>query len=99
MVLRLPPPHALRFSRKAGEAGELEPRETGNEHARDYGKEREEHPFPFPSSLARPPLSKRERELGARQQLEALLSSGLRLRVRKVQSSKVEILIWAYNAR
>ena len=35
------------FSRKAGEAGELEAREPGNGHARDH---------PFPSSLARPPL-------------------------------------------
>ena len=38
----LPPPQALRFSRKAGEAGELEARETGDEHARDHGKEKEE---------------------------------------------------------
>ena len=34
----LPPPQALRFSRKAGE-GELEVRETGDEYARDHGNE------------------------------------------------------------
>ena len=49
----LPPPQALRFSRKEGKAGELEARETGDEHVWDHGKEKEEgHPFPFPSSLA-----------------------------------------------
>ena len=37
---------------KAGEAGKLVARETGDEHA---------SPFPFPSSLARPSLSQRER--------------------------------------
>ena len=37
-----PPPQALRFSRKEGEAGELEARETGDEHARDHGKEKDE---------------------------------------------------------
>ena len=64
----LPPPQTLRFSRKEGEAGELEARETGDEHAWDHGKEKEEgHPFPFPSSLARPPLPQRERRLGTRQ--------------------------------
>ena len=30
------------FSRKTGEAGELEARETGDEHARDHGKEKGE---------------------------------------------------------
>ena len=30
------------FSRKAGEAGELEAKETGDEHARDHGKEKGE---------------------------------------------------------
>ena len=41
--------------------------------ARDHGKEKEErrhdvsHPFPFPSSLARPPLSQWKRRLGTRQ--------------------------------
>ena len=57
-LARLPPPQALRFSRKAGEGGELEARETGDEHAIDH---------PFPSSLARPPLSQQERRLGTRQ--------------------------------
>ena len=99
MELRLPPPQAPRFSRKAGEAGEPVARETEDEHARDYGKEKEWLPFPFPSSLAHPPLSQRGRRQGTRQELRALLSSELRLRVRKVQSSKVEILIWAYSAR
>ena len=43
-------------------------KETGDEHARDHGKEKEERrndvslPFPFPSSLTRPPRSQRERE-------------------------------------
>ena len=64
--LRLPPPQAPRFSRKAGEAGEPIARETRDEHARDYGKEKEWHPFPFPSSLARPPLSQRRRRQGTR---------------------------------
>ena len=36
----LPPPQAFRVSRKAGEAGELEARETGDEHAREHGKEK-----------------------------------------------------------
>ena len=41
------------FSRKTGEAGGLEAREAGDEHARDHGKEEGErrnvsHPFPFP---------------------------------------------------
>ena len=77
-------------------AGELEARETGDEHARDHGKGKGERrnacekrcgflgnfvvfsscyfprvlkpSFPFPSSLARPPLSHRERNLGTRQQ-------------------------------
>ena len=31
-----------RFDSEAGEAGELEARETGDEHARDHGKEKEE---------------------------------------------------------
>ena len=31
-----------RFDSEAGEAGELEARETGYEHARDHGKEKEE---------------------------------------------------------
>ena len=35
------------FSRKTGEAGELEARETGDEHARDQGKEKGERPLPF----------------------------------------------------
>ena len=38
----LPPPQAFRVSRKAGEAGELEARETGDEHARDHGGENRE---------------------------------------------------------
>ena len=39
---KLPPPQALPFSRnKAGE-GELEAQETGDKHARDHGKEKEE---------------------------------------------------------
>ena len=42
MKLCLPPPQALRFSHKAGEGGELEARETGDELARDHGKEKEE---------------------------------------------------------
>ena len=31
-----------RFDSEAGEAGELEARETGDEHARDHGKEKDE---------------------------------------------------------
>ena len=31
-----------RFDSEAGEADELEARETGDEHARDHGKEKEE---------------------------------------------------------
>ena len=31
-----------RFDSEAGEAGELEARETGDEHPRDHGKEKEE---------------------------------------------------------
>ena len=68
----LTPPQALRFQ---SQAGELEVRETGDEHAKDQGKEKEERryavslSFPFPSSLARPPLSQRERRLGTRQLL------------------------------
>ena len=31
----MPPPQALQFSPKAGEAGELEAGETGDEHPRD----------------------------------------------------------------
>ena len=42
IILHLPPPQAFRVSRKAGEAGELEARETGDEHARDHGKEKGE---------------------------------------------------------
>ena len=56
-----------RFDSEAGEASELEARETGDEHAR--------RPFPFPSSLARPPLSQRERRLGTRQQYEVCIET------------------------
>ena len=35
-ILALSPPQALRFSRKADEAGELETRETGDEHAHHF---------------------------------------------------------------
>ena len=35
------------FSRKKGEAGDLEARETGDEHARDHGKERGDADFRF----------------------------------------------------
>ena len=38
----LPPPLALQFSHKTGEGSELKARETGDEHARDHGKEKEE---------------------------------------------------------
>ena len=61
------------FSRKT-EAGELEVRETGNEHARDHGKEKRERRndvsrlFPFPWSFARALVPrKKERRLGTRQ--------------------------------
>ena len=40
MVKFLPPPQAFQVSRKAGEAGELEAQETGDEHARDHRKEK-----------------------------------------------------------
>ena len=36
----LPPPQALRFSRKAGEGGELEAREPGDEHVWEQGRKR-----------------------------------------------------------
>ena len=40
-LLDLPPPQAFRFRSRSGEAGELEARETGDEHRRDHGKEKE----------------------------------------------------------
>ena len=39
----LPPPQALRFSRKAGEGGELEAREPGDEHVWELGRKRSFH--------------------------------------------------------
>ena len=39
--VQLPPSQALRFQ---SQAGELEARETGDEHARDHGKEKEKTP-------------------------------------------------------
>ena len=39
----LPPPQALRFSRKAGEGGELEAREPGDEHVWEQGRKRSFH--------------------------------------------------------
>ena len=49
------------FSRKT-EAGELEARETGNEHARDHGKEKGERPFPLPLVLCARSCSSKKRE-------------------------------------
>ena len=37
IVMPLPPPQAFRVSRKAGETGELEARETGDERERRLG--------------------------------------------------------------
>ena len=72
--------------RKVGEAGELEARETGDEHARDHGKGKGERrnvslPFAFPFSLARPPVS--QREGGVWEQGRAL--------------GVLQLRIWVYN--
>ena len=57
------------FSRKAGEEGELEARKTGDEHARDHGKEKAASRILSPSlsPLRAHHFSQRERRLGTRQ--------------------------------
>ena len=59
MVKKLPPPQALRFQ---SQAGELSTRNWGRarEGSREGGRR---EAFPFPSSLAHPPLSQQERDV------------------------------------
>ena len=68
----------LRFP---SQAGELKARETGDEHARDHGKEKEERRFlgHFVFFSQRERERERERRLGTRQRLGAIQLGANRL--------------------
>ena len=81
----MPPPQVLRSQ---SQAGELEARETGDEKARDHGKEEEERrnavssPFAFPSSLALLPLSQWEGDVWERDRCLTIRRYDHRLKIR-----------------